>query len=85
LIDEFLAVNSDTDLQSQSEQNKVPNINVMGRLLKKGPQPKGDRLNWEPLTSSKPVKITSEMLVGKRLSEEELKRNANFSTNYKIP
>ncbi|SEI54015.1 hypothetical protein SAMN05216327_102334 [Dyadobacter sp. SG02] len=47
--------------------------------------PKGDRMNWEPISSVKPTRITNEMVVGKRLSEEDLHKNANHQTNYRIP
>lgn len=57
----------------------------MANSVKKPVQPKGDRLNWEPLESTQPVKITSEMLVGKRLSTEDLKRNSNSNSNFRIP
>jgi hypothetical protein len=46
---------------------------------------KGDRMNWEPISSVKPVAITSDMVIGKRLSDEDLRRNANNRTNYRIP
>lgn len=47
--------------------------------------PKGDRMNWEPIASVKPVRITNEMVVGKRLSDEDLYKNANRQTNHRIP
>jgi len=57
----------------------------MVNSVKKKAQPKGNRLNWEPLESAQAVSITSEMLVGKRLSTEDLRRNSNRNSNFKIP
>jgi len=57
----------------------------MVNSVKKTAQPKGNRLNWEPLESAQTVRITSEMLVGKRLSTEDLRRNSNRNSNFRIP
>lgn len=46
---------------------------------------KGDRLKWEPISTINPAIITGDMLVGKRLSDEDLRKNANYRTNYRIP
>ncbi len=57
----------------------------MANSTKKATLSKGDRLNWEPIATAKPVRITNDMLVGRCLTTEELKKNANFNTKFRIP
>jgi hypothetical protein len=45
---------------------------------------KGERLKWEPVSTVKPTGITSDMLVGKKLSEDDLLQNANNHTKFRI-
>lgn len=49
--------------------------------------PKGVRLHWQSLKEAKPVKLSSNMTIGKFVSETELKnRNNNSnSTNVLVP
>ncbi len=42
-------------------------------------------MKWEPISSVKPIKVTREMVVGKKLTDEDLYKNANHQTNYRIP
>lgn len=64
----------------------MQNTFVMNHTVKRTKNiPKGDRMNWEPIASVKPVRITNEMIVGKRLTDDDLQKNANHQTNYRIP
>ncbi len=46
--------------------------------------PKGVRLNWQPLSEVKPVKLSSNMTIGKFVSEKELKNRNNNSNSISI-
>jgi plastocyanin len=58
----------------------------MATLTKKTLQSKGDRLNWEPVSSVKHVVVTTDMMVGKRLSADDLRKNSNYNASkFRIP
>jgi len=63
----------------------LPNSYKMGTLLNQKLRSKSERRNWEPLSASNTSRITVDMLTGKRLTQDELNRNANYSTKYRIP
>ncbi|WP_244823042.1 hypothetical protein [Dyadobacter pollutisoli] len=46
---------------------------------------KAERLKWEPVSTVKPTAVTSDTLAGKRLSEDDLLKNANNHTKFRIP
>lgn len=46
--------------------------------------PKGVRLQWEPLSEVKPVKLSSNLISGKFVSEKELKNRNNNSNSISI-
>ena len=49
--------------------------------------PKGVRLNWQPLSEVKPVKLSSHITSGKFVCEKELKNrnNSSDSLNTLVP
>lgn len=58
----------------------------MNHTVKKAKDiPKGDRMNWEPVASVKSIRLTDEMVAGKKLTDEDLYKNANRQTNHRIP
>lgn len=46
--------------------------------------PKGVRMRWQALDEVKPVKLSRELTTGKFLSEGELKRRNNNSTQISV-
>lgn len=55
--------------------------NRNNKTMKKELQSKGDRLNWSPLKESKPVKLTSDLLQGKKLTSADLKERSSKNPN----